>query len=127
MLAGMRPINNIVDITNFVMLETGQPLHAYDLDKLNGPITIREADEGEIVKTIDGTDRKLDDSMLIIADKSGPIGIAGVMGGFDTEVSYDTKNIVLETANFNADSVRETSKSLAFVQKPQPGLKREFQ
>lgn len=112
MLAGMRPINNIVDITNFVMLETGQPLHAYDLDKLNGPITIREADEGEIVKTIDGTDRKLDDSMLIIADKSGPIGIAGVMGGFDTEVSYDTKNIVLETANFNADSVRETSKKL---------------
>ena len=112
MLAGMRPINNIVDITNFVMLETGQPLHAYDLDKLNGPITIRESDEGEIVKTIDGTDRKLDDSMLIIADKSGPIGIAGVMGGFDTEVSYDTKNIVLETANFNADSVRETSKKL---------------
>lgn len=112
MLAGMRPINNIVDITNFVMLETGQPLHAYDLDKLNGPITIREADEGEIVKTIDGTDRKLDNSMLIIADKSGPIGIAGVMGGFDTEVSYDTKNIVLETANFNADSVRETSKKL---------------
>ena len=112
MLAGMRPINNIVDITNFVMLETGQPLHAYDLDKLNGPITIREADEGEIVKTIDGENRKLDDSMIIIADKSGPIGIAGVMGGFDTEVSYDTKNIVLETANFNADSVRETSKKL---------------
>ena len=112
MLAGMRPINNIVDITNFVMLETGQPLHAYDLDKLNGSITIREADEGEIVKTIDGENRKLDDSMLIIADKSGPIGIAGVMGGFDTEVSYDTKNIVLETANFNADSVRETSKKL---------------
>ena len=112
MLAGMRPINNIVDITNFVMLETGQPLHAYDLDKLNGPITIREADEGEIVKTIDGTDRKLDDSMLIIADKSGPIGIAGVMGGFDTEVSNETKNIVLETAHFDADSVRQTSKKL---------------
>lgn len=112
MLAGMRPINNIVDITNFVMLETGQPLHAYDLDKLNGPITIREADEGEIVKTIDGTDRKLDDSMLIIADKSGPIGIAGVMGGFDTEVSNETKNIILETAHFDADSVRQTSKKL---------------
>lgn len=112
MLAGMRPINNIVDITNFVMLETGQPLHAYDLDKLNGPITIREAKEGEIVKTIDGTDRKLDDSMLVIADKSGAIGIAGVMGGFDTEVSADTKNIVLETAHFSADSVRKTSKKL---------------
>ena len=110
MLAGMRPINNIVDITNFVMLETGQPLHAYDLDKLNGNITIRQANEGEIVKTIDGEDRKLDKSMLVIADKSGVIGIAGVMGGFDTEVSAETKNIVLETAHFDADSVRETSK-----------------
>ena len=112
MLAGMRPINNIVDITNFVMLETGQPLHAYDLDKLNGPITIREADGGEIVKTIDGENRKLDSSMLVIADKSGAIGIAGVMGGFDTEVSNETKNIVLETAHFDADSVRQTSKKL---------------
>lgn len=112
MLAGMRPINNIVDITNFVMLETGQPLHAYDLDKLNGPITIREADEGEIVKTIDGESRKLDSSMLVIADKSGAIGIAGVMGGFDTEVSNETKNIILETAHFDADSVRQTSKKL---------------
>lgn len=100
MLAGMRPINNIVDITNFVMLETGQPLHAYDLDKLNGSITIREADEGEIVKTIDGENRKLDDSMLIIADKSGPIGIAGVMGGFDTEVSYDTKKHCSRNSEF---------------------------
>ena len=112
MLAGMRPINNIVDITNFVMLETGQPLHAYDLDKLNGSITIREAKDGEIVKTIDGENRKLDSSMLVIADKSGAIGIAGVMGGFDTEVSNETKNIVLETAHFDADSVRQTSKKL---------------
>lgn len=112
MLAGMRPINNIVDITNFVMLETGQPLHAYDLDKLNGGLTIREAKEGEIVKTIDGEDRKLDDSILIIADDKGAIGIAGVMGGFDTEVSNNTKNIVLETAHFDADSIRETSKKL---------------
>ena len=111
-LAGMRPINNIVDITNFVMLETGQPLHAYDLDKLNGSITIREAKDGEIVKTIDGENRKLDSSMLVIADKSGAIGIAGVMGGFDTEVSNETKNIVLETAHFDADSVRQTSKKL---------------
>ena len=112
MLAGMRPINNIVDITNFVMLETGQPLHAYDLDKLNDSITIREAKDGEIVKTIDGENRKLDSSMLVIADKSGAIGIAGVMGGFDTEVSNETKNIVLETAHFDADSVRQTSKKL---------------
>ena len=112
MLAGMRPINNIVDITNFVMLETGQPLHAYDLDKLNGSITIREAKDGEIVKTIDGESRKLDSFMLVIADKSGAIGIAGVMGGFDTEVSNETKNIILETAHFDADSVRQTSKKL---------------
>src|SRR5699024_4224164 len=87
-------------------------LHAYDLDKLNGGITIREAKEGEIVKTIDCEDRKLDDSMLIIADDKGAIGIAGVMGGFDTEVSNNTKNIVLETAHFDADSIRETSKKL---------------
>ena len=111
-LAGMRPINNIVDITNFVMLETGQPLHAYDLDKLNGSITIREAYDKEIIKTIDGEERKLDESMLVIADNSGAIGIAGVMGGYDTEVTNETKNIVLESANFNPSSVRETSKKL---------------
>lgn len=111
-LAGMRPINNIVDITNFVMLETGQPLHAYDLDKVNGSITIREAQDGEIIKTIDGEERKLDKSMLVIADDKKAISIAGVMGGYDTEVTSQTKNIVLEAANFNGASVRETSKKL---------------
>ena len=111
-LAGMRPINNIVDITNFVMLETGQPLHAYDLDKVNGGITIREAQDGEIIKTIDGEDRQLDKSMLVIADDKKAISIAGVMGGYDTEVTSQTKNIVLEAANFNGASVRETSKKL---------------
>ena len=112
-LAGMRPINNIVDITNFVMLETGQPLHAYDLDKVSGKeLIVRDAKEGEILKTIDGEERELESSMLVIADGEKAVGIAGVMGGFDTEVTNDTKNILLEAANFDSTTVRETSKKL---------------
>ncbi|WP_282929487.1 phenylalanine--tRNA ligase subunit beta [Anaerococcus sp. Marseille-Q7828] len=112
-LAGMRPINNIVDITNFVMLETGQPLHAYDLDKVSGKeLIVRDAKEGEILKTIDGEERELDPSMLVIADGEKAVGLAGVMGGFDTEVTNDTKNILLEAANFDSTTVRETSKKL---------------
>lgn len=112
-LAGMRPINNIVDITNFVMLETGQPLHAYDLDKLKDKkIIARDAKEGEVLTTIDGKERKLDPSMLVISDGNRPISLAGVMGGFDTEVTSETKNILLEVANFDRASVRETSKKL---------------
>ncbi len=113
-LAGMRPINNIVDITNFVLLETGQPLHAYDLDKLKGnKIVVREAKDGEVLKTLDSEERKLDPSMLVIADEKDPVGLAGVMGGFDSEVTSETTNILLEAANFNSTSVRETSKKLA--------------
>lgn len=113
MLAGMRPINNIVDITNFVMLETGQPLHAYDLDKLAGKkLVVRDAADGEILKTIDGEDRELDSTMLVIADGQRAVGIAGVMGGFDSEVTDETTNILLEAARFNPSSVRETSKKL---------------
>ena len=112
-LAGMRPINNIVDITNFVLLETGQPLHAYDLDKLTDKkLVVRDAKDGEVLKTIDGEERKLDSEMLVIADGANPVGLAGVMGGFDTEVTNETTNIVLEAANFNSTSVRETSKKL---------------
>ena len=112
-LAGMRPINNVVDITNFVMLETGQPLHAYDLDKLEDKkIIVRDARKGEVLKTIDGKERKLDPSMLVISDGNSPISLAGVMGGFDTEVTSETKNILLEVANFDRTSVRETSKKL---------------
>lgn len=112
-LAGMRPINNIVDITNFVLLETGQPLHAYDLDKIKGnKLIVRQANEGEVLKTLDGEERKLDPSMLVIADEKDPIGLAGVMGGFDSEVTSETKNILLEAANFDGASVRETSKKL---------------
>ncbi|MBM0047002.1 phenylalanine--tRNA ligase subunit beta [Anaerococcus sp. mt242] len=113
-LAGMRPINNIVDITNFVLLETGQPLHAYDLDKLaDKKLIARQAKDGEVLKTLDREERKLDSDMLIIADGANPVGIAGVMGGFDTEVTDETTNIVLEAANFDGASVRETSKKLA--------------
>lgn len=113
MLAGMRPINNIVDITNFVMLETGQPLHAYDLDKLaDKKIIVRDAKEGEILKTLDGIDRKLDSSMLVIADGKEAIGLAGIMGGMDSEVTDDTQNILLEVANFDASNIRKSSKTL---------------
>ena len=112
-LAGMRPINNIVDITNFVMLETGQPLHAYDLDKLAGKkIIVRDAKDGEVLKTLDGDERKLDSSMLVIADEDKAIGLAGIMGGFDTEVTNESKNILLEAANFNSTNIRESSKKL---------------
>ena len=113
MLAGMRPINNIVDITNFVMLETGQPLHAYDLDKLNDKkIIVRDAREGEVLKTLDGSERKLDPSMLVIADGKEAIGLAGIMGGEDSEVTNETTNILLEAANFDASNIRKTSKTL---------------
>lgn len=113
MLAGMRPINNIVDITNFVMLETGQPLHAYDLDKLcDKKIIVRDAKEGEVLKTLDGVDRKLDSSMLVIADGKEAIGLAGIMGGEDSEVTNETTNILLEAANFDASTIRKSSKTL---------------
>ena len=79
--AGVRPINNIVDITNYVMLELGQPMHAYDLNYIKGnKIIVRRAEDGEIMKTLDGQERKLDSSMLVIADNERPIGVAGVMG-----------------------------------------------
>ncbi len=108
---GVRPINNIVDITNYVMLEYGQPLHAYDMEKLRGNhIYVRQAKEGEKVKTIDGVERSLKPSNLVIADDEGAIGIAGVMGGMDTEITEDTTIVVLESANFNSKSIRITSK-----------------
>ena len=113
MEAGMRPINNIVDITNYVMLEFGQPLHAFDLDKLNSKkIIVRRGKEGEKIKTIDGVDRTLKPSNLVIADKDRPIAIAGVMGGIDTEVDENTTTVLLESANFNSRSVRLTAKDL---------------
>jgi phenylalanyl-tRNA synthetase beta chain len=111
--AGMRPINNIVDVTNFVMLELGQPIHAYDLEKLEGrKLIARRAKEGEKIVTIDQNERILNKSMLVIADAQKPACIAGVMGGHYSEISDDTKIMALETANFNPKSIRETSKKL---------------
>jgi phenylalanyl-tRNA synthetase beta chain len=111
--AGMRPINNIVDVTNYVMLELGQPLHAYDLEKLSGrKLIARRAGKDEKVVTIDQVERNLSENMLVIADSENPACIAGVMGGFNTEISDDTKVMVLESANFNPKSVRETAKKI---------------
>jgi phenylalanyl-tRNA synthetase beta chain len=117
--AGMRSISNIVDVTNYVMLEWGQPLHAFDYDKLrerasgNAPtIIVRPAKVGEKIKTLDGQLRELKPEILVIADKAGPVAIAGVMGGAETEVSADTKNILLESANFDFVSVRRTMRAL---------------
>jgi phenylalanyl-tRNA synthetase beta chain len=111
--AGMRPINNVVDITNYVMLETGQPLHAFDLRKLGGSkIIVRRARRGEWIKTIDGVDRELTPEMLVIADASKPVAVAGVMGGAESEVGEGTTTLLLESANFDAVSVRRTSVAL---------------
>lgn len=112
-VAGMRPINNIVDITNYVMLEMGQPMHAFDLRCVRGgKIIVRTAYGNETITTLDGQDRKLDPTMLVIADENRPVGIAGVMGGENSEVTYETKTLLLESANFIGTSIRLTSKKL---------------
>jgi len=111
--AGMRPINNIVDITNFVMLEYGQPLHAFDINSVNGrKIVVDTADEGEKFTTLDGTERTLDDKMLMIHDAEKSIAVAGVMGGLNSEIENDTNTIIVESANFVGNSVRTTAKRL---------------
>lgn len=111
--AGIRPINNIVDVTNYVMLELGQPMHAFDLRYIDeGEIVVRRAKNDEFIKTLDGEERKLDTSMLVIADSNKPVAVAGVMGGENSEVYPDTKTILLESANFNGVSVRLTAKKL---------------
>ena len=108
--AGMRPINNIVDITNYVCLELGQPMHAFDLEYLSGKhIIVRTARDQEKIRTLDGTDRILDSSMLVIADEEKVCAIAGVMGGEHSEVKPDTKAILFESATFDAYSVRQTA------------------
>ncbi|BCG58352.1 phenylalanine--tRNA ligase subunit beta [Paenibacillus sp. URB8-2] len=113
MAAGVRPINNIVDITNYVMLEYGQPLHAFDADRLEGgAIGVRLAREGEILTTLDGQERKLEPHMLVIADAAKAVALAGVMGGLNSEVTDQTVNIVLESARFDGGTVRKTSRQL---------------
>lgn len=111
--AGMRPTSNIVDITNYVLLEYGQPIHAFDLDTLKGgQIIVRTAKKGEKITTLDDKERNLDEGMLMIDDAEGHIAIAGVMGGGETEVSADTKSLLIEVANFNKKSIRKTSRDL---------------
>ncbi|MDD2270483.1 MAG: phenylalanine--tRNA ligase subunit beta [Candidatus Dojkabacteria bacterium] len=119
--SGIRPINNIVDITNYISLITGQPLHAFDYDKLIendlnikdiAHITVRVAQQGEKIQTLDGNVVELSDNNLVIADSTNPIAIAGVIGGKDTEIDIDSKRIILECANFNKYSIRKTSMEL---------------
>jgi phenylalanyl-tRNA synthetase beta chain len=108
--AGQRPINNVVDITNYVMLVTGQPLHAFDLDRVaGGRLTVRRAKEGEQVTTLDGQVRTLDGEMVVIEDAQGPTSIAGIMGGERSEVHQDTKRVLMEVANWSGPNIHRTS------------------
>ena len=110
---GVRPINNIVDITNYVMLEYGQPMHAFDYRYItSGKIVVREAEEGEVLTTLDGNVRNLKPGMLVIADDTRPIGLAGIMGGENSEIVDDTTTVVFESANFNGTSIRQTALAL---------------
>ncbi len=118
-MVGMRPINNVVDITNYMMIKTGQPLHAFDYDKLltrsggqEPTITVRLAQPGEKLVTLDNVERKLEPHHLVIADAKGVIALAGVMGGLETEVTATTKNVLLESAHFHAASIRKTAREL---------------
>ena len=110
---GVRPINNIVDITNYVMLEYGQPMHAFDYRYVaSGKIVVREAEEGEVLTTLDGNVRNLTEGMLVIADDNKAIGLAGIMGGENSEIKDDTTMVVFESANFNGTSIRKTALAL---------------
>jgi phenylalanyl-tRNA synthetase beta chain len=111
---GQRPINNVADVTNYVLHEFGQPLHAFDLAKLaEKSIVVRRATGGEVLKTLDGVERKLDAEMLVIADARRAVAVGGVMGGEDSEISNSTTDVLIESAYFNASSVRRTAKLLA--------------
>ena len=111
--SGVRPINNIVDITNYVMLEYGQPMHAFDFSCVEGGrIVVRTAREGEVIQTLDGNDRRLTPNMLCICDEHKPVGVAGVMGGANSEIVGDTAMVVFESANFNGVSIRRTATAL---------------
>ena len=111
--SGMRPINNIVDITNFVMLETGQPMHAFNYNDIGGhKIIVRNAEDGETITTLDGTDHNLTTDMLVIADGEKPSCLAGIMGGKESEIESDTTDLFLESAKFRRDNIRHTGRAL---------------
>lgn len=110
LLAGVRPLGLLIDITNYVMIELGNPIHGYDADRLSGGITVRRADRGEKLTTLDGIERSLSEEDLLITDESGPIGLAGVMGGRTTELNDDTTNVVIEAAAFDQVSIARTAR-----------------
>ncbi len=111
--AGVRPINNIVDITNYVMIEYGQPMHAFDYNFISSrEINVRNASAGETIVTLDGNERKLTEDMLVIADGQKPVALAGVMGGENSEITNETTTVVFESANFNRENIRKTSRSV---------------
>ena len=110
--SGIRPINNVVDISNYVMLETGQPLHFYDADTLKGMLEVRMAKAGEKLTTLDEIERTLSEDDIVISDGEKAIGLAGVMGGLDTEITENTKNIIIEAAIFNPGKIRRTAKAI---------------
>ncbi len=110
--AGIRPINNIVDITNYVMVEYGQPMHAFDYRYVNGKIVVRRAGEDKALVTLDGNERALTPDMLVIADAEKPVGLAGIMGGLNSEIRDDTTTVVFESANFDGTSIRKTALAL---------------
>ncbi len=114
--AGIRPINNVVDVTNYVMLETGQPLHAFDLEFIGGgKIIVRRAREGEKLVTLDDVERELDEEMLVIADENVPVALAGVMGGRESELRPSTKVVLIESANFKPVSISRTSRKFGLI------------
>ena len=112
MASGIRPINNVVDISNYVMLETGQPLHFYDADKLGGMLEVRMAEKGEKLVTLDKQERTLSSEDIVISDGTRAIGLAGVMGGLDTEITENTKNVIIESAIFDNVKIRKTSNKI---------------
>ena len=128
MAAGQRPISNVVDITNYVMLLTGQPLHAFDLDRVAGAaLTVRRAGEGEQVETLDGQTRTLDSEMVLIEDADGPTSIAGVMGGARSEVSDETTRVLMEVANWNGANIHRTSLKLALRSEASARFEKQLQ
>ena len=110
--SGIRPINNVVDISNYVMLETGQPLHFYDADKLGNKIVVRMANKDENLITLDEAERRLSEEDIVIANSDKAVGLAGVMGGFDTEITDNTKNIIIESAIFEPTKIRKTASKI---------------
>jgi phenylalanyl-tRNA synthetase beta chain len=128
MAAGQRPISNVVDVTNYVMLLTGQPMHAFDLDRVAGAqLTVRRARDGETIETLDGQTRTLDCDVVLIADAEGPTSIAGVMGGARSEVSDDTTRVLMEAANWNGANIHRTSLKLALRSEASSRFEKQLQ